>query len=300
VAVIQSCVSRAAYMGMRVGLNTAASLSRIARQSATELVGLAAARCRACRARPTGIRGYVGRLLAVPSGNQGAEIYYDRRFKLRGRERPASAVATARDTLTADRAAGVVDSRVDPGEATSGADDDVAVRRGAMTEDGGAVYWEFIGEELRNERERRAGIEARAGAVITQSGTLVTLLLAATAFVKGQNRDVVSSWATGLVILSIVFLVGAAISAIMVSFAEIYPKLPVADKRTLTKMGSEHYSDPELQARGNVAYLHIDTLEALRRGNERKVDALSGAHCCQVLGLAALAAAVLTVIMQAG
>jgi len=160
-----------------------------------------------------------------------------------------------------------------------------------------SVYPDFIEGELKTERERRANLESRGGTVVTQSGALSTLLIAAAAFVRGSGAAHLSNYATVMVVISTLLFLGAGVLGILVTFPYLYRGQPVADDATMEKMLTVRRADPEADARTVVATVHKGTLSAMRAGNHRKALLLSLAQISQIVGLLALLNGVLAAIL---
>jgi hypothetical protein len=161
-----------------------------------------------------------------------------------------------------------------------------------------SVYPEFIESELKTERERRANLESRGGSVVTQSGTLSTLLIAAAAFVRGNQTAHLPNYAVIMVVISTLFFLGAGVLGILMTFPYLYKGQPVADEATMEKMLTVRRADPDADARTVVATVHKGTLSSMRTGNRRKALFLSWAQICQIAGLVALLNGVLAAIVR--
>ena len=159
-----------------------------------------------------------------------------------------------------------------------------------------SVYPAFIESELKTERERRGNIETRGASVVTQSGALSTLLVAAAAFARGSGSAHLSNYAVIMVVVSTLFFLGAGVLGILISFPYLYRGQPVADDATMEKMLTVRRADPDADARTVVATVHKGTLSTIRAGNHRKAVLLSWAQVCQLLGLLALLNGVLAAI----
>jgi hypothetical protein len=77
----------------------------------------------------------------------------------------------------------------------------------------GAEYSSFLKDLLEAEEKRNTGMETRALAVVTSSGTLVTLLLALAALATRVQRAQLPGLALGAAAMAAVLLVAAAVCA---------------------------------------------------------------------------------------
>jgi hypothetical protein len=160
-----------------------------------------------------------------------------------------------------------------------------------------SVYPDFIESELKVERERRVNLESRGSGVVTQSGTLSTLLIAAAAFVRGSAAAELPTYAEIMVVVSTFLFLGAGVLGILVSFPYLYKGQPVADDATMDRMLTVKRADPEADARTVVATVHRGTLASMRAGNRRKALLVSWAQLGQIAGLVALLVGVLVAII---
>src|SRR6266542_7163371 len=79
----------------------------------------------------------------------------------------------------------------------------------------GAAYGAFLAQQLQDEANAKDSLERRGLAVITTSGTLVTLVFAFTTFLSGQHR-VLAKAATGLVIFAVASFGVAVLVALLI------------------------------------------------------------------------------------
>jgi hypothetical protein len=160
-----------------------------------------------------------------------------------------------------------------------------------------AVYPEFIANELKIERERRANLESRGGTVVTQSAALSALLIAAAGFARGSGAAHLSDTGIRAVVVSTTLFMAAGVLGILVSFPYLYRQQSLTNDDTLRAMIDEHGTDPADTARRIVAYVNTRTLATLRWGDNLKVRILSWAQLAQIGALAALLIAVLGAIL---
>lgn len=154
------------------------------------------------------------------------------------------------------------------------------------------IYLDFVEDSLRAERDRRATLEARGVSIVAQAGGLVTLLAGVGTLFIGNRGSALTLAAILPLMLALIFFVLAVIFGILVSFSPLYPRHPVADKETMTKMRTSKRDDTDDDARSAVAHIHIQTIEALRKGNRRRIWWIVAAQVCQVLAVVSLSVAV--------
>lgn len=161
---------------------------------------------------------------------------------------------------------------------------------------GDEVYTAFIEGELRIERERRTALEARGTGVVAQSGGLVTLLAGVGALAKGVTSVAPPRVAIVAVVFALVFFFGAALCGSLVNFWPLYPPYKVADGATMTEMRTNKRDHTDEEARSVVAYIHVGTLESLRKINDRKVKWVGAAQLCEIFALLAVSVAVYFIV----
>ncbi|WP_273653438.1 hypothetical protein [Cellulomonas fimi] len=154
--------------------------------------------------------------------------------------------------------------------------------------DQGSVYAAYIARNLTNERERRTALEARAGTVTSTSAALVALVATVGAWLGGSGR----TYATGTVAAVVVALALFIASALLALVCGQLRPYQVPDPATLQAFITVSWTDTEVTARNNAAWLDLDTLTTLREGNGTKSRALDWSLRAQLLALAALGVAV--------
>lgn len=158
-----------------------------------------------------------------------------------------------------------------------------------MSSDQGSQYHAFIEAQLKAEYDRRTTLEARGLAVVTSSGTLVTLVFAVGAFALGKDYRPSRVGVVALGI-SLVLFIGAAVFGLLANFLRKYK---VASPATVNLMLTTHWTDTEVSARNVCAVANTDTLNSLRDGSNDKALQVSCALICQLAALVGLAFAVL-------
>jgi hypothetical protein len=165
----------------------------------------------------------------------------------------------------------------------------------------GKIYGELIADQLTQARTIKNSLEQRALAVITTSGTLVTLLFAFTAVTKavkslgsGHSQDVplpeLTRYLLGAAVIAFVVAVGVALS---VNDARRYHEV---DKRGFDQILDQAvWSSPDttLAAR-RVAELQADLTLIFANMNNHKAKWLNVSLAFEVIALGLLTLAVLT------
>ncbi|WP_329791661.1 hypothetical protein V1227_06975 [Lentzea sp. DG1S-22] len=161
--------------------------------------------------------------------------------------------------------------------------------------DQGKTYQTFIETELKAERERRTAYDARGQALITTSSALVTVLAGLVAIVRTGTAVRIPTSAQIVVTLALVLFVCSAASGIAAGWNRHYA---VAKYGSLKGMVEDHWTDDEVDARNNVAYLQALTVNTLRQGNRFKAACVSVGLITQVAALSALGSAVVMIICR--
>lgn len=157
------------------------------------------------------------------------------------------------------------------------------------------VYPEFVKELLEAEDKRRASIESRGVAVVTVSGTLVTLLLGIAALVTRAQAYQLRGSARAILLWAVVAFAVAALSAIATAVPQ--PQR-ITDPAALL---------PDIRARWNtsvdaalkkVTTTRLEQLAETQRSNNVKATALLTAVIAQVVAVALLAGAVVEILLS--
>jgi hypothetical protein len=154
----------------------------------------------------------------------------------------------------------------------------------------GDAYSAFIKDQLDAEYDRRAVLDARGVAVVTTSGVLITLVIAAAGFLLGKNYlpTTPGRW---LFAVGLILFVGAALFGLWANALRSYD---VAKRARLEEMTTNaHWSDSEQEARRNIAASNTVTVKSLREGNDSKATILTVGLTLQLAALLCLAVAVI-------
>jgi hypothetical protein len=155
-----------------------------------------------------------------------------------------------------------------------------------MTE-GYEVYAEFIEKLVDAESARRTTLEQKAGAVITTSGTLVTLLFGLVAVLTTKQSFKLPSAAQGWLVGAAFLFAFAAVIALLIGVPRPYGEADL----TIDELAGM-WSDPISDARAAVAGLRLQALETGRLRNTAKARMLITAMGIEVVAVIALAIAV--------
>jgi hypothetical protein len=156
----------------------------------------------------------------------------------------------------------------------------------------GATYAAFIQSELDREHERRGSVNSRAATAITSATGLVTLTLAAVAVIKGEST-LLHGAAEAWLVVGVAALLVAAILAVL---SGVNWRYHVTTAETLAEMRTTHWGDSEVTASNVVAHCNILTVTSLRAGTNVKMTLLLSAYGVQVLAIAALAVAFISIV----
>ncbi len=152
------------------------------------------------------------------------------------------------------------------------------------------VYGEFIKDELEVQDKRKSSFEQRGIAVITTSGTLVTLLfaLAALSTKKATTFVLPDSAKTWLSIALVLFFM-SALGALVSNLPLVYQA--VLARRIRERLRETPLRDADAAAR-DVAFTRLDVLESAKRQNGIKGWVLAAAMLCEALAVGCVAVAV--------
>ena len=158
----------------------------------------------------------------------------------------------------------------------------------------GQYYADFIAAQLKDEFERRDWLNDAAISLVTRSTGLLTLVIAALAFLVGKTGNV-----PGLVEVCVVVAVIALLtSACLAVYLTLDYKFLIATTGTMRSMLTSHWNDSESRALHATAHCNLKTIETLRPGTRRKSRILKASGGCQVLAVLALAVCALAVVIN--
>lgn len=166
---------------------------------------------------------------------------------------------------------------------------------GASDEDPGyRVYGEFIKDELEAQDKRKASFEQRGLAVITTSGTLVTLLFALAALSTKQAATfTLPSSARDWLFGALVLFFFSALAALLSNAPFVYQAVPAKNIRERLREKPPRSSDA---ATRDVAFSRLDALESAKKLNGIKGWALLTAMALEAFAVGCVAVAI-TIIL---
>jgi hypothetical protein len=162
-------------------------------------------------------------------------------------------------------------------------------------DDVGAVACAFIGEEVDAESDRKSSLESRAIAVITSSGTLVTLLLGLAALVTKSSTFVLDRPERWLLSASALLFVVSAALGIVASAPFRY--LLVDPKSLTSTVAPNVWSEDGSVLHRELTTVRLAQLEDARTHNESRAEMLVAALAVQVLAVLLTAATVAVVLL---
>ncbi|MEU9631372.1 hypothetical protein ACFZDB_20900 [Streptomyces luteogriseus] len=154
----------------------------------------------------------------------------------------------------------------------------------------------LIDAELDVERTRKTSLEARGLAVITGSGTLVTLMLAVAALAMGKEKQAVSGWPEWILALSVLLFVLAACFGIAVNAPSRYFRIDPASLSGL--ITREEWGEPGHDAERELTAARLAELSDARTRNEKKARRVLAAISCQVVGVLFAASVVFVLVLR--
>jgi hypothetical protein len=159
-----------------------------------------------------------------------------------------------------------------------------------MTE-GFDAYAELLEKLVDAEVSRKAALEQKASAVITSSGTLVTLLFGLVAVLTTKQSYAVPQAAHGWLVGAVLLFTLAAVMAIYISVPRPYGETKITPSQL-----RGHWADPLVKARAAVAMARLEGLEQARKTNTGKARWLTAATGIEVLAVLTLAIAVVIML----
>lgn len=181
-------------------------------------------------------------------------------------------------------------------EKPGGASAELAAGGSAEAGSGYNVYGEYIKGELEIQDKRKASFEQRALAVITTSGTLVTLLFALAALsTKEADTFTLPNAATWFLALGLVLFFASALGALRTNAPVEYQAVTTDDIRE--RLREDRYTESARVAIRDVAFTRLKELESAKEVNEQKGRWLQRAMACEALGVGCVGIAILIIIL---
>jgi hypothetical protein len=155
-------------------------------------------------------------------------------------------------------------------------------------------YHALVADQLADERAKKSSLEQRGMAVISTSGTLVTITLGFVALATRAETYVLGAPVVVLLVLALVGLVLAAATGLVVNLPA---RLPVVDARELAEVARTGWNDdPGPEAVRAEHEVLAQLLTDLRQVNQRRARLLFAALLVEVTALAVMAVAVVVVL----
>ena len=155
----------------------------------------------------------------------------------------------------------------------------------------------FIAEEMETERGRKASLESRGLAVITTSGTLVTLLFGLATFAASASQITITAserWL--LTVAALLFVVAAGLGIACNAPIRYYQ----VDAESLAVfMTPEVWVEPGVDATRELTAARLTELSDARGRNEHKGQLVVAAMCLQVIAGLLTAIAIAFVLWNA-
>ena len=163
---------------------------------------------------------------------------------------------------------------------------------------GGHLWVEYFTSLVKSQDERKASIEQRGLAVVTTSGTLVTLLFGIASLLTRGDDFVLPARAHLPLDIALVLFVVAAIGGLMTN-APLWGKYQTPDPDGFDRIFDEYWDKPLRKTQIRVSAARGMTYRAAERANEWKGRILLGALGCEVLAVLSLSVALRIVALGA-
>lgn len=151
-------------------------------------------------------------------------------------------------------------------------------------DEGFAVYTAYVEKVLESQDSRKTSIEQRGLAVITTSGTLVTLLFAVIGLATREAQTYsLSHDARWWLIAAVALLVGAALFGLATNIPT--NRYRNVDPKELTTLIDRNWSEDAWSASGRVSRTRVGIYEAAKDANELKAKLLITAVASEAVAL---------------
>jgi hypothetical protein len=162
-----------------------------------------------------------------------------------------------------------------------------------MSERGSSVYAEYIKDQLAEQDARKESIEKRGLAVITTSGTIVSLLFALVAVLTGADEYTLPTDAEPWLGAALIAFVLAALAGIVANLPLLYLAVEAPELRRLL---DEFWDNDPVVAEKRVAATQLKVLTRAKSMNAFKGWILVGAVLAELAAVAFLAVAIRAVL----
>jgi hypothetical protein len=158
----------------------------------------------------------------------------------------------------------------------------------------GSAYRALIDDQLKGEIDRRTAIESRGLQIITSAGGIVALLFALAAVVTNLKSFQPSAGTKAVLCVALVLLLAASVCGIATSGLGEYGA--AADNALGNLLKDEYWRGDVVVAQRRVAELEVNLIGIARAANDTKARIVRGGLACEILGIVAVAVAVLTIL----
>lgn len=160
-------------------------------------------------------------------------------------------------------------------------------------ERGSSIYAAYIRDQLNDQEARKSSIEQRGVAVITTSGTLVSLLFGLAAVLTGVQHYQLPSGAESWLYAAMVAFVAGAIGGIATNLPLFYIGVRASELRGAVK---NRWTDSIEDAEQRVAATEVKVLARAKALNTIKGFVLLGAISAEVIAVIFLSLAIRVVL----
>lgn len=152
----------------------------------------------------------------------------------------------------------------------------------------GKIYQAITDKELAAEYDRRKAIERRAGALLTSSGTMLTLIFGLTVLITGKDAVFHNVFAIGALLAAMALFLASAILAIVVqAYGYEYKVISDDALRSLARDHQEWARRADDATRAWVAK-QVSTICSMRSGNSAKATQVEWSLWLQVSAIVLL------------
>jgi len=165
-----------------------------------------------------------------------------------------------------------------------------------MADRGSTVYLEYVKEQVTEQDERKDSIEKRGLAVITSSGTIVSLLFALVAILTGVDKYELPNGAEPWLGIALGAFAISSLAGILTNAPLRYRSVEASELRKATR---KFWGDSPDKAEKRVAVTEVEVLETAKSINTIKAWILVAAIGFQLLAVICLALAIRVILVHA-
>lgn len=162
----------------------------------------------------------------------------------------------------------------------------------------GDIYAAFVTERLADQEARKESVERRGMAVVTTSGTLVSLLFGLVAFITDDDGFRIDAVGEAILLLGLVCFVAAAVLGLLTNLPRDYTNIDPTDAFGSDAL-KQYWNDDRAAAHMRLTATRVGMVATAQTRNEEKAQLLLKAMIAEVVAVFFVAVAVGIMLINA-